>query len=285
MVTGRSKGVTFRGKGNVVLVAAQLDDPDGNPTEEYVFLRADEFGRLRTIDAGAIATFLGLTDTPASYAGQALLFPRVNAAEDALEFVAGGGGANDRRQLQGITAERWSVPGWFASDQDLAEAMTAGEQLWVPIFVPQARTQIRIGIVVTAAGAGGTVARLGIYNATLAADGLTPGTLLLDAGTVAVDGIAAVEIIISQALAADTWYFLTFVTDGTPDVAIFENLQGLAPPVSGWAADLVSGGDGDVDVGVLRLGGQGVGALADPSDVPNDEMSARFGGVVRLRDV
>ena len=40
----------------------------------------------------AASTFIGLTDTPGSYAGQAGLFPRVNVTEDGLEFVAGGGG-------------------------------------------------------------------------------------------------------------------------------------------------------------------------------------------------
>ena len=39
---------------------------------------------------GLTADFLGLTDTPAAYAGQAGLRPRVNVGEDALEFAAGG---------------------------------------------------------------------------------------------------------------------------------------------------------------------------------------------------
>ena len=37
--------------------------------------------------ATGVATFLGLTDTPASYAGEAAKFPRVNAGENALEFI------------------------------------------------------------------------------------------------------------------------------------------------------------------------------------------------------
>lgn len=50
MVTGRTKGMTDRVRGNVVLLAAQRDDGDGNPTEEYLLLRSDEFGRLRLTD-------------------------------------------------------------------------------------------------------------------------------------------------------------------------------------------------------------------------------------------
>lgn len=43
---GRTKGVTKRRRATM-LAAAQRDDPDGNPTEEYLLLRTDEFGRLR----------------------------------------------------------------------------------------------------------------------------------------------------------------------------------------------------------------------------------------------
>jgi hypothetical protein len=50
MVSGRTKGVTDRARGNVFLVAAQRDDGDGNSTEEYLLLRSDEFGRLRLTD-------------------------------------------------------------------------------------------------------------------------------------------------------------------------------------------------------------------------------------------
>lgn len=45
--TGRTKGVTYRR--TTVLGAAQRDDPDGNPTEEYLLVRTDEFGQVRTV--------------------------------------------------------------------------------------------------------------------------------------------------------------------------------------------------------------------------------------------
>ena len=50
MVTGRTKGMTARAAGNAALLAAQRDDPDGNPTEEYLLLRSDENGSLRLTD-------------------------------------------------------------------------------------------------------------------------------------------------------------------------------------------------------------------------------------------
>ena len=43
---------------------------------------------------GGSGTFLGLTDTPSSYAGHASKVVRVNAAETALEFATGGGGGD-----------------------------------------------------------------------------------------------------------------------------------------------------------------------------------------------
>lgn len=43
---GRTKGVTNR-RMATILAAAQRDDPDGNPTEEYLLLRGDQFGRTR----------------------------------------------------------------------------------------------------------------------------------------------------------------------------------------------------------------------------------------------
>ncbi len=63
MVTGRTKGMTDRVSGNVVLLAAQRDDADGNPTEEYVLLRVDQYGRLRTTAeaGGAVGRTKGVT--------------------------------------------------------------------------------------------------------------------------------------------------------------------------------------------------------------------------------
>lgn len=52
-----------------------------------------KFTLWSTIKSGiqAIITFLSLPDTPNSFAGQALKILRVNAGEDAVEFVAAGG--------------------------------------------------------------------------------------------------------------------------------------------------------------------------------------------------
>ena len=83
-----------------------------------------------------------------------------------------------------------------------------------PLIIVRDMTVDRIAIQVSTAGAAGTKARLGIYN-----DGtnLYPGTLLLDAGEVAVDAVAIVNITISKALTKGI-YWMAIVTNGTPDV-------------------------------------------------------------------
>lgn len=59
MVTGRTKGMTARVKGNVKLFAAQRDDGTGNPTEEYLLLRSDENGVLRVTGETVCTTAVG----------------------------------------------------------------------------------------------------------------------------------------------------------------------------------------------------------------------------------
>lgn len=112
-------------------------------------------------------------------------------------------------------------------------ALTANRLYCVPFVVPRDITIDRIAIHVYSAGAGGTKARLGIYN-----DGtnLHPGTLLADLGTVDVDGtgIKAITIDPAQALTKGL-YWLALISDGTPslkgtaDTSVTFNILGLNP--------------------------------------------------------
>ncbi len=86
---------------------------------------------------GGSGTFLGLTDTPASYTGQAGLFTRVNATEDGLEFVVGGGGgipdAPDDTYgylRKGPTTNSW-VRGAEVFEQVTEPAGAANGSLWI----------------------------------------------------------------------------------------------------------------------------------------------------------
>ena len=69
--------------------STQYQDLDTNK----VYINADGATTWVEIGTGAAATtFLGLTDTPASYAGQTGKVVTVNGAETALEFIAAAGG-------------------------------------------------------------------------------------------------------------------------------------------------------------------------------------------------
>ncbi len=262
---GRTKGMTLRGKGNVVLVAAQLDDADGNPTEEYVLLRADEFGRLRTIDAGAVATFLGLTDTPGSYLGQGLLTLRVNAAEDAIEFVASTSHAPTMPQMDDVGQSTWGHPGW--GHHAVGNSSIVVDFLeYVPIYVERARTFTQIGVHVLGPDVAGTVCRLGIYAATFDGDGeLTPGALTLDAGTVLADAAGLQSIAISQAL-AEGFHFLAISSDGTP--ALVHPDPGTAVWISVTSRASVINVTSTSCLGVAV--GDGAAALPSPATAPTN---------------
>src|SRR3990172_6513068 len=90
---------------------------------------------------------------------------------------------------------------------DTTGAATLNQVSYHPFPVGEALTIDRITCGVQAAGAAGSVVRLGIYNDT---DGM-PDTLLLDAGTVAGDSTGYKEITVSQALTRGTLYWIAVV--------------------------------------------------------------------------
>lgn len=105
----------------------------------------------------------------------------------------------------------------FSEQFSTADATLTADRLYcMPFVVARAMTFDRIAIKVDtlAAGAG---ARLGIYNS--GADA-TPGTLLLDAGVVAVTSTGIKAITISQQLTKGL-YWLACVSDGAPLVDRF----------------------------------------------------------------
>ncbi|MBA7491381.1 hypothetical protein ES702_01926 [subsurface metagenome] len=82
------------GDGGVTTFVALTDTPGSYAEQALKGLRvkAGEDGlEFVTLDGGGVTTFVALTDTPSSYEGQATKYPRVKASEDGLEFVAGTG--------------------------------------------------------------------------------------------------------------------------------------------------------------------------------------------------
>ncbi len=102
-------------------------------------------------------------------------------------------------------AARWYNAQLFGSTTTAAP--TASELRLVPLYVPGPRAIDRIGCNVTTAGTGGHVARLGVYNSS-PTTGL-PTTVLVDAGTVAVDTTGVKEVAVSGTLHGLHWICLT----------------------------------------------------------------------------
>lgn len=93
-------------------------------------------------------------------------------------------------------------------------AMAANQVRYAPILVITPITIDQLAIEVTSAGAGGTTARLGIYNADTS---WQPTTLVVDAGTVAVDSTGVKTAGISTTLQPGR-YLTAINTDGAPTV-------------------------------------------------------------------
>jgi hypothetical protein len=92
-------------------------------------------------------------------------------------------------------------------------SLTNGVLALVPFMSPVANTLDRVGVeVVTTAGGSGSVHRLGLW----ANSAGLPGTLLTDFGTVATTSTGLFEITISQAVSANTLYWLGVAQQGAP---------------------------------------------------------------------
>jgi hypothetical protein len=110
-------------------------------------------------------------------------------------------------------------PGRFYAGENLSPAATGTQALtantmYATVFtVRQPQLWTKIGINVTVAGAGGTLARLGVYDI----ENGVPTSLVHDAGTVAVSTTGVKEITISKVLIPGTYAMVVF-TNGTPTV-------------------------------------------------------------------
>lgn len=153
-------------------------------------------------------------------------------------------------------------------------ALVANVLYLVPFFVSRPMTVDRIAIEVTIAGAGGTVARLGIYGE--AATAGTPGALLVDGGTVAVDSTGIKAVTVSTALTRG-WKFIAVVTDGTPTIRIAR--PQWTPMGLGASPANVSEG---ACIYTYTKAAVGIGALADPVVAG---IAGVAGGISGQRDV
>lgn len=129
-------------------------------------------------------------------AGPSVLNPAPDRFQLASDVFGGGG------HTLAVSAAYIGAP------QSIAVTATAvgnGVQYFVPVWVPRLLSLDQLAVNVTIVGGTGSLMRLGIYNDTGAH---VPGTVLLDAGTVATEsGTGLKSITIDQSLTPGLWWF------------------------------------------------------------------------------
>ena len=174
----------------------------------------------------------------------------------------------------------WSIPG-YACDQ-AAGAADALQNDIVYALIDSAETlsYTAIGINVASAGAGGTVARLGIYEASEGVGGYQPGNLVIDAGTVAIDSTGEKTVVISETLEQGQPYFLAFVHDAAAVSIQRCSTTGIfRAPLTGVAGAVA----GSLTSSALQASNAGTGAFSDPAIAPDVRTSILNGTFVKLR--
>lgn len=136
------------------------------------------------------------------------------------------------------------------------------------MLVPRAMTLSHLLVEVTSAATAGKIARLGIYQV---GTNLLPGALVLDAGTIAVDGtgLKVSEISGGQALTKGI-YFLAVISDGTPTIRYY---TGAWSPIGANASNLAG-----IAVSVYK-GSENPTALPNPFPTPDGEWTTGYGAV------
>ncbi|MBT9165248.1 MAG: hypothetical protein DDT23_01263 [candidate division WS2 bacterium] len=159
---------------------------------------------------------------------------------------------------------RWVRPGWYAP-YSTHTTVTGGVIYYIPIFVEETTTYIRIGIHVTTAMVGTADLRIFSWR-----DGI-PHSLILSAGVVDTGTIGEKEIIISQTLNRG-YYFLANRCTSSPALI---GISGGSAPVAGIGMFL-----GNVEGNVILTVSA---AYANPAPVPTGATGIRF-ATVQLRE-
>tara|TARA_Y100000310_G_scaffold321748_1_gene379825 strand:+ start:226 stop:780 length:555 start_codon:yes stop_codon:yes gene_type:complete len=180
--------------------------------------------------------------------------------------------------VEDVGNPQYAIPGWWHFARGNV-AMVADELYYIPIYVERSITFGRLTIDVQTGGAGGTVARLGIYEADFNSDGeMLPGALVTDAGTVSVATTGAKHINEANTL-AEGFHFLAISSDGTPQLYGPDCAQAVGAPVSGQDNNAVAKNLMILSVSVA----DGSAALPDPATAPDALVDARFAFVMLRR--
>ncbi|MFC1936022.1 hypothetical protein ACFLX9_04665, partial [Chloroflexota bacterium] len=123
---------------------------------------------------------------------------------------------------------RYVLPGWENEDFDTV-TVTSGQMVYTPILVSETTTYTRIFIKTVNPSVAG-LCRLGVYRFQ---DG-APGSLVLDAGTVATDPPGVKEIVIALLLQPG-YYFLARVCDAAAKFQGVRDKDPLTYPLSAFS--------------------------------------------------
>lgn len=213
IVTVITGATTLSGSHSQILASAAapysitLPSAVGATGRRYTIVKTDNNANVITLATTSAQTINGVT----TYVGLNRQYARVTVVSDGANWVIVTG--DDPLSLSG---HRLISGYYFVPDGPRGTSGMIANQEWaVPVRIGKAGTLDRMGVDITIAGTAGTVIRLGIRAST--ADG-RPGTLLLDAGTVAGDAVATPELTISQYIPQPGVYWLSAtpqVTGGT----------------------------------------------------------------------
>jgi len=168
---------------------------------------------------------------------------------------------------------KWVVPGWAGKSGTASPS--SGNLFYSPIHVSVSTSYDYLGIKVQGAAAGGSLARLGIYED----DGGKPGDLLLDAGTVAIDSTGVKQIAISQTLLG--YYWMAYVSDGQATLYYIDEESAAHAPGSGQYDSYVYRSY----LSFYKTGQSGLVAagLSDPATQPDQDIVG-YGPFIMLRE-
>lgn len=245
-----------------------------DPTKKRIFFAEDH--NFTNDEIVAIENFVGLP------AGQGGKIPQVKATEDGFEYVSPA--VTDYPMQQEPWGIKWTLPGWACRTQTTRLTGSVPGSRFIPIFVSKTTTFDRIAIEMTIASGAGTKARLGVYNSN--PDTNNPDSLILDAGTVAMDGAIGVKEIEIDLTLQRGYYYLVICFD-----AISGTLRGMNDvevmkcPIEGLASSFQIILNRVIFQGLE--GGQVVNGLFDSASFLNDtsDMFSPIWCVVLLRQV
>ena len=132
---------------------------------------------------------------------------------------------------------RYGAPGW-SQPGDLSNGsvhqLAQNVLSFIPCFTAEALSAVAIVYNQVAAGSAGSLIRIGIYAERGLGTGLTPGAVLYDSGSLALDGANAIKETVIAVTIPRGWFFLAVVHNSTAGDQFkrftVNDTEGVQPP-------------------------------------------------------